>query len=228
MLQRTLALAEARCFGSGMRADIMHHIASCKRCTLGKSGKKVHSPMGSLIAKRPLEVLEIAFTLLEKSGGYENVLVMTDIFTKYTQAIPTRDQKARTVARALVKEWFVRFGVPATIHSDQGRNFESNVIKELCLIYGIHKSRTTPWHPQGMASVNSLITLWTTACALYHPKKRRDGLSSCLSWCIHTTVHHICLQGMPLASSSLDVSQSCPLIIFLAEKNKTPRLMETL
>ena len=74
---------------------------------------------------------------------------MTDIFSKYTQAIPTRDQRGSPVARVLVQEWFYKFGVPARIHSDQGRNFESALIEQLCGLYNIKKTRTTPYHPQG-------------------------------------------------------------------------------
>ena len=81
----------------------------------------------------------------------ENFLVITDVFTKFIQAIPTRDQRATTVAKVLQREWFVRYGVPRRIHSDQGRNFESGLIQELCELYSIEKSHTTPYHPHGNA-----------------------------------------------------------------------------
>ena len=107
--EKTLLLIQARSFWPLMSKDVERYCQQCERCLLAKSGKKIHPSMGNLLAKKPLEVLAIDFTLLEPaSNGMENVLIITDTFTKYTMAIPTRDQKAVTVAKTLVKEWFVK------------------------------------------------------------------------------------------------------------------------
>ena len=105
-----------------------------------------------LLASRPLEILAVDFAKFETaSDGRENVLVLTDVFSKFTQAIPTRNQQAGTVAKVLVHKWFQRYGVPQKIHSDQGRDFESKLVKSLCELYGIKKTRTTIYHPCGNA-----------------------------------------------------------------------------
>ena len=102
-----------------MVTDIAGYCGKCKPCTLAKAGKKLQSTMNSLTASKSLAILAIDFTVLEKSSsGTENVLVLTNVFTKFTQAIPTKDQKATTVAWVLVKEWIVRFGPQC--HSEGG------------------------------------------------------------------------------------------------------------
>ena len=71
--------------------------------------------MHSIVAKEPLEVVAIDFTILEPaSNGIENVLVMTDVYSKFTVTVPTRNQTVQTVAKALVREWFLRYGVPSS------------------------------------------------------------------------------------------------------------------
>ena len=150
-LQRTTTLLRQRAYWPGMHDDAKAYIERCTRCHLNRQPRGKPA-MGHLLATRPLEVLAIDFTVLEPSSdGRENVLVMTDVFTKFTQAIPTRDQRAQTVARVLHEEWIVRFGLPQRIHSDQGRNFESHLIRQLCDLYGVEKSRSTPYHPEGNA-----------------------------------------------------------------------------
>ena len=72
-------------------------------------------------------------------------------------AIPTRNQLARTVADAFYNNFILHYGIPERIHSDQGANFESTIIKELCTIMGMSKSRTTSYHPMGNERFNRTI-----------------------------------------------------------------------
>ena len=74
------------------------------------------------------------------------VLIIGDYFTKWVEAYPMSDMKATTVAKCLY-DFICRFGAP-DMHTNQGRNFESALISELCKLLGITKTRTTPYHPQ--------------------------------------------------------------------------------
>ena len=82
-------------------------------------------------------------------GGKENILVLTDAFSKYSQAFVTSNQKSLTIAKLLIEKWFSVFGIPTRIHSDQGRSFDNEIISHLCKMYGIRQSTTMPYNPHG-------------------------------------------------------------------------------
>ena len=85
---------------------------SVKGCLISKGDyTEPKTRQGSLIAQQPLELLCIDFTKADiAKGGKENILVLTDAFSKYSQAIITNNQKALTVAKILVEKWFMFLG----------------------------------------------------------------------------------------------------------------------
>ena len=151
--ERTLSLLRDRFYWSSMSEDTAAYIAKCDRC-LRRKAVQDRAALVNITTTQPLEMLCIDFLSLEPSkGGVENVLVVTDHFTRYAQAFPTRNQKARTTARILFENYIIHYGFPARFHSDMGRNFESATIKHLCRLAGIEKSCTTPYHPMANGQV---------------------------------------------------------------------------
>ena len=74
---------------------------------------------------------------------------MIDLFTRFAVAVPVPDMSAQTVIDAVLMKWFLVFGAPRRIHSDQGTNFESAAFGNFCALWNVMKSRTTAYHPAG-------------------------------------------------------------------------------
>ena len=79
-----------------------------------------------------------------------------------------------TVAKILVENVLCRFGIPQKIHSDQGRQFESNLFQEMCKILGIEKTRTTPYHSESDGMVERFNRTLAAMLSVYVSDNHRD------------------------------------------------------
>ena len=139
-----------RYYWAGMDADIRAYLRRCTGCAQKKNPQRKHrAPLKQHRVGAPLEriAIDVLGPLPETHRGNKYILVVGDYWTKWMEAYAIEDQQAETVAEKLVCEFVCRFGAPAELHSDQGRNFESLVFQEMCRLLGISKTRTTPYHP---------------------------------------------------------------------------------
>lgn len=93
---------------------------------------------------------------LPSSRNYKFCLTIIDRFTRWSEAIPIPDMTADTIAQTFLATWIARFGAPATLTTDRGTQFESQLFTALAHLIGTKKIHTTTYHPAS----NGIIERW--------------------------------------------------------------------
>ena len=147
---RVFELARQRVYWPGMHREIADFISNRCQCLARKKPRVLpQAPMQSIITSAPMDLVAFDYLHLEKSsGGYEYIMIISDHFTRYTQAYATRNKSSVTAAKCFYDDFVLKFGLPGKILHDQGREWENKLFDDLRKLSGVHDLRTTPYHPQ--------------------------------------------------------------------------------
>ena len=176
-VNKTLQRLKQRFYWPSCRFDVKQWCASCDKCSSKKGPRrKPKCPLKLYNVGAPMEriAVDVMGPLPVTRHGNKYLIVAMDYFTKWPEAYAVPYQEAKTVATVLVQEFVCRFGTPLELHSDQGRNFESELIKEMCDILGINKTRTTPYHPQSDGMVERYSQTLATQLSMFVNENHSD------------------------------------------------------
>jgi len=132
-----------------MAQDVAKYVKQCSVCQQAKLPTPTPAPLTNVLIGGPWQML--AADILEVPVSHCNdryLLVVMDYFTKWAEVVPLQDQTAALISSAFIKICCY-FDIPDVLHSDQGRNFESQLFHDVLTTFGIQKSCTTAYHPQG-------------------------------------------------------------------------------
>lgn len=148
---KTLAEVAARYYWPEMLKDVRSYVRSCEACARRKQST-AHAPgrLQSIVAEEPFELIsvDVLGPLTPSATGNRYIVVVSDHFTKWTEATAMPAATARAVAHYLVNDIFCRFGAPSRLLSDQGSIFTGSLLAEVCKLFDVKKIRTTAYHPQ--------------------------------------------------------------------------------
>ena len=171
----------------GMMEDTIRHVKQWERCLSFKAVPD-KAPMENVDATYPMELVNMDYLTIEANEGGKDshFLVITDHFTQYAQAIVTSSQTAKCTAQNLWDKFIVHYGLPEKILTEQGCNFESDLLKALCKIAQVKKIRTSGYHSQTNGQCKcfnaNLINMLGTLPE--NPKKYLEGRSPYTSACL--------------------------------------------
>jgi len=204
-------------FWPGLNRDVAEWCRQCPQCARSKGPPlRPHGELNKIPVGAPLDLvtMDILSGLPTPSDGSKYILVLVDAFTKWVEAYPLPDQEASTCMDAAYAGFFAWFSLPLQLHSDQGRNFESTLVKELCALAGVHKTRTTPFHPRsdGLTErANRTILQMLRTTTTDHPQDWPRRLPALLS-AYRATVHATKQTSPNFAMLGREVLLPCTLI----------------
>ena len=139
-------------FWPGLNTDVKTYVTNCIVCAKRKAYGTTKAPLKPIPPVQKVWeqiAMDIVGPLTESNQGNKYILVLSDYATRFVMTIPMTDQKAYTIAEHLVGKIYTKFGPPERVLTDQGTNFQSDLIKKrVNQLFQIEPIRTTSYHPQ--------------------------------------------------------------------------------
>lgn len=152
--------------------QVTEYVRSCLVCQRSRPGlERLQGLLQTHQFPRIFETVYMDFWHCSYQGERQVVLTMIDQSSKWVEAVHIPNQTSDTVAQAFLQTWVCRFGVPTTIVTDNDPPLVGDVLRKLACQLGIHKLRTTPYHPQGNAVVESFHKTLNRRLTLFEDRK---------------------------------------------------------
>jgi hypothetical protein len=175
-ISKTTKLLKELFWWPRMYFDSKSCVTNCPECERRKAPNKTdlaNGPLNPFVASYPREVMawDVMGPLPTSNRGNKYIVVVMDMFSRWVEMGPVKDIQAETLADFMWTRVISRYGPPVRIHSDRGTNLNATVIRKLYEIWGISKSTTVAYYPQGNGMVERMNRVIQDAVA----KKNLNG-----------------------------------------------------
>ena len=220
-VERTYDQARMKYFWRNMLKDIDKYVKNCQVCQSYKGTIPTSSPLGLFpTPKKPFERvhMDLIVSFRETPRGYKNILVCVDALTRFTELIPLTSKKGFECAAAFYNYFICKHGVPMTIISDSGREFNNEFLLKLCDHLKVSKVNTTVYHPSsnGLVERTNRKLLEILRCNLGGNDPHWDEQLPAAQFCLNTSLHssigeapYTALYGVP-ARTPFDIDFKVP------------------
>ena len=147
---RTCARVRRHFWWGRLYTDVHDYVHGCLTCRSAAKRTAGPAPIAQHhLPKRPFEFMAVDLLAMpESSTGNKYAMVVMDHFTRYATVVAIPDKSAATVAKAIVDRVILVHGPPTTLLSDQGREFDNELLLNISKKFSIKKVFTTPYRPQ--------------------------------------------------------------------------------
>ena len=193
-IAKTFKGISARYWWVGMFNAIKQYCDSCEVCAKNKiDSHPTKAQLNPIQSNGIFQVISMDFKgpLTETKNGNKYILAFFDLFSKYCECVALPSTEAELVARCFYERIISRWGMPRSVHSDQGSNFVGKIMTELCEILGIKKTKTSPFHPEGNGQIERFnSTLGAALRRFVNPQTDNwDDILPAIVYAYNTSVH---------------------------------------
>lgn len=157
-VRRMVNNIKSKYYWPGLENDVRNYVSKCSKCQVMKHSPSYKEPMViTTTANSAFEkvFLDLVGPLDKDNEGNQYILTLQCELTKYVEAYPIPTKESTVVARSLLTNFILRYGVPRVIGTDRGTEFMSSTMTEVCKLLEIEKINSTAYHHESIGALEN-------------------------------------------------------------------------